>query len=41
VGLIGMQSFLTWGAELTIMAHANLYSSLSSMIIVCMRLIRF
>lgn len=38
VGLIGMQSFLTWGATYTIMAHANLYSSLTSMMIVAWRL---
>lgn len=38
MGLIGMQSFLTWGATYTIMAHANLYSSLTSMMIVGWRL---
>jgi hypothetical protein len=38
IGLIGMQSFLTWGATYTIMAHANLYSSLTSMMIVAWRL---
>lgn len=38
IGLMGMQSFLTWGATYTIMSHANLYSSLSSIMIVAMRL---
>lgn len=38
IGLMGMQSFLTWGATYTIMSHANLYSSLCSIIIVGMRL---
>ena len=38
VGLIGMQSFLSWGATYTIMSHANLYSSLTSMMIVGWRL---
>jgi hypothetical protein len=40
-GLMGMQSFLTWGATYTIMSHANLFSSLVSVIIVCYRLITF
>ena len=40
IGLIGMQSFLTWGATYTIMAHANLYSSLCSIMIVAWRLSR-
>ncbi len=38
VGLIGMQSFLSWGATYTIMAHANLYSSLTSMLVVTFRI---
>jgi drug/metabolite transporter (DMT)-like permease len=41
VGLMGMQSFLTWGATYTIMAHANLFSSLVSVIIVGYRLLTF
>ena len=38
IGLIGMQSFLSWGAIYTIMAHANLFSSLSAILIVLFRL---
>lgn len=38
---MGMQSFLTWGATYTIMSHANLFSSLVSVIIVCYRLLTF
>lgn len=38
IGLIGMQSFLTWGATYTIMSHANLYSSLCAIMIVGWRL---
>jgi len=41
VGLMGMQSFLTWGATYTIMSHANLFSSLVSIIIVSYRLLTF
>jgi hypothetical protein len=37
IGLIGMQSFLTWGATYTIMSHANLFSSLCSIMIVAWR----
>lgn len=36
-----MQSFLTWGATYTIMSHANLFSSLVSIIIVSYRLLTF
>ncbi|TNV77564.1 hypothetical protein FGO68_gene15410 [Halteria grandinella] len=39
IGLIGMQSFLTWGATYTIMSHANLYSSLCAIMIVGWRLV--
>ena len=39
VGLIGMQSFLTWGAIYTIMTHANLFSSLCAIMIVVVRLL--
>jgi drug/metabolite transporter (DMT)-like permease len=35
---MGMQSFLTWGATYTIMSHANLYSSLCSIMIVGLRM---
>lgn len=35
---MGMQSFLTWGATFTIMSHANLFSSLCSILIVALRL---
>lgn len=38
-GLIGMQSFLTWGATFTIMSHANLYSSLTSLLVVTFRFV--
>jgi hypothetical protein len=38
VGLIGMQSFLSWGATYTIMSHANLFSSLCAIMIVIARL---
>ena len=39
VGLIGMQSFLTWGAQYTIISHVNLYSSLCAIMIVAYRLV--
>lgn len=41
VGLIGMQSFLSWGSTYTIMSHANLFSSLCGIIIVVARLLTF
>ena len=37
-GLIGMQSFLSWGATYTIMSHANLYSSLTSLLVITYRM---
>ncbi|CDW78761.1 UNKNOWN [Stylonychia lemnae] len=39
IGLIGMQSFLSWGAAYTIMSHANLFSSLTAMLVVSYKLL--
>ena len=33
-----MQSFLSWGATYTIMSHANLYSSLTSLLVIAFRM---
>lgn len=41
IGLIGMQVFLSWGSIYTIMAHANLFSSVCAIVIVTYRLITF
>eukprot|EP00347_Sterkiella_histriomuscorum_P015235 403357799 len=39
LGLIGMQSFLSWGAAYTIMSHANLFSSLTAILVVLYKLV--
>jgi len=38
-GLMGMQSFLSWGSAYTIMSHANLFSSLTAILVVLYRII--
>ena len=41
IGLLGMQSFLSYGSMYTIMSHANLFSSLCALIIICWRIAVF
>lgn len=38
-GLLGYESFLSWGSNYTIMADANIYSGFSAMIMVFMKLV--
>ena len=41
IGLMGMQVFLSWGSIYTIMAHANLFSSVCAIVIVTYRVLTF
>ena len=39
IGLLGLESFLSWGSNYTIMADANIYSGFSAMIMVFLKLV--